>query len=272
LTCSIDGASQETYEQYRRRGSFDRVVGNVRKINQLKKRNKSDFPLLTWQFVAFGHNEHEIDTARKMARELDMDFYVKPSWDPNFSPVKDKKLGRQFPKTTKRESNRRQDGGSLSPRKTQSEARGSVFPQKLKSQEADSPFLQKAHCSQLWNIPQVNWDGRVLGCCVNSWSEFGNAFDCGLTSALNNDKLTYARRMLRGLEEPKEGIACSTCHRYEWIRASEQWMTDNDIKAYRSLYKMPYALGRAGIRLANRFPSFARAYLRLLGIYRRREG
>ncbi|GAG14376.1 unnamed protein product, partial [marine sediment metagenome] len=207
-------------------------------------------------------------TAREMARELGMDFYLKLSWDPDFSPVKDKKLARQFPNRTTSENKPRQDGGSLSLQKTHSRERGSVFPQKIQDQDSGSPYLQKMHCSQMWNIPQINWDGRVLGCCVNTWGDFGNAFDSGLMPTLNGDSFAYARRMLRGLEEPKKGIACSTCRYYEWMRANEQWMTEGDIKAYRRLYKMPYEFGRTGIRLANRFPGLARMYLRLLGLRR----
>ena len=57
MRCSIDGASQETYEQYRVRGNFDEVMKNIDKINEYKKQYKSQFPLLTWQFEVFGHNE-----------------------------------------------------------------------------------------------------------------------------------------------------------------------------------------------------------------------
>lgn len=33
ITCSIDGASRETYAIYRRHGDYDTVLGNIRKIN-----------------------------------------------------------------------------------------------------------------------------------------------------------------------------------------------------------------------------------------------
>lgn len=266
LTCSIDGASQESYAQYRRRGNFDRVIANVKKINELKKHHESDFPLLTWQFIAFGHNEHEIDIAREMAQELNMDFYVKLSWDSDFSPVKNKKLVRTIPKWTKSENKGRQAAGSSTLPEAQSEDHGSKNPAETRDREPDWPYMKKENCIQLWNIPQINWDGRVLGCCVNYWGDFGNAFDSGLASALNGDKLTYAKQMLQGLVGPKEGIPCSTCHNYKWMHANKKWITEQDIKDYRGLYKMPYALGRTGIRLANRFPSLARAYLRLVGI------
>jgi len=28
-------------------------------------------------------------------------------------------------------------------------------------------------CHQLWHAPVLNWDGRVMGCCRNFWSDFG---------------------------------------------------------------------------------------------------
>jgi MoaA/NifB/PqqE/SkfB family radical SAM enzyme len=77
MTCSIDGASQETYRHYRVRGNFDKVIGNIRRINELKQLHRSEFPRLRWQFIVFGHNEHELPKARRMAQELEMEFYVK---------------------------------------------------------------------------------------------------------------------------------------------------------------------------------------------------
>src|SRR6516225_9232119 len=89
LTCSIDGASQETYSIYRVRGKFDNVINNIRKINELKRRYRSPFPELTWKFIVFGHNEHEVPVARKMARELGMKFLPAFNYDSNYSPVRD---------------------------------------------------------------------------------------------------------------------------------------------------------------------------------------
>ena len=96
MNCSIDGAS---YPIYRRKGDFEKVILHVRKINAFKRKYGSEFPRLKWQFVAFGHNEHEIAKARQMAKELGMSFYVKLSWDglygESFSPVKDKETVRR---------------------------------------------------------------------------------------------------------------------------------------------------------------------------------
>ena len=46
ITCSIDGASPETYAIYRRNGNFDQVLKNIRKLNELKKKHNSKKPSL----------------------------------------------------------------------------------------------------------------------------------------------------------------------------------------------------------------------------------
>lgn len=85
LNCSIDGASADTYAIYRRQGSFENVIANIKKVNLYKAKYNSPYPQLRWQFVVFGHNEHEIAAASAMAAALDMAFYVKLSWDEDFS-------------------------------------------------------------------------------------------------------------------------------------------------------------------------------------------
>jgi MoaA/NifB/PqqE/SkfB family radical SAM enzyme len=95
MTVSIDGASNETYKRYRIGGNYDVVIENIKKINIFKKQYQSKYPLLSWQFVIFGHNEHELTTAKKMANELNMFFYSKLSWDAEFSPVRNQEVVRK---------------------------------------------------------------------------------------------------------------------------------------------------------------------------------
>jgi MoaA/NifB/PqqE/SkfB family radical SAM enzyme len=71
ITCSIDGATPETYRLYRVRGDFDAVIRNIETINAHKRHYGSDLPQLVWQFVVFGHNEHEIPLARRLPRSLE---------------------------------------------------------------------------------------------------------------------------------------------------------------------------------------------------------
>jgi len=74
LICSIDGASQKTYEKYRVGGNFELVIKNIKLFNKLKKELNKKNPYLLWRFFVFRHNEHEIEIAKKLARELNIEI------------------------------------------------------------------------------------------------------------------------------------------------------------------------------------------------------
>ena len=76
MTVAIDGATQSVYEKFRRKGDIEAVFNNVRTLIQTKKRMGKRTPLVSWQFLAFEHNQHEIDDAIKMARSLGVDQFV----------------------------------------------------------------------------------------------------------------------------------------------------------------------------------------------------
>jgi hypothetical protein len=86
---SIDGAQQETYEQYRVRGQLDRVLRNCRLIVEAKRRLGSSSPRVIWGFHMFAHNVGDVEAARATARDLGIEFHasrgrvVGPDWDPS---------------------------------------------------------------------------------------------------------------------------------------------------------------------------------------------
>lgn len=204
LTCSIDGASQETYSQYRIGGNFDTVISNIKKINQYKKQYNSIYPSLKYQFIVFGHNEHEIPQAKELAKELDMDINFKFSWDDSFSPVQNKELVKS------------QIGQS------------SLSLQEYLKKEKKS-YLRQI-CVKMWTQPQINWDGRLLGCCTLFREDFGvNVFDIGLEKALKSAKFYYAKQMLMNKAPAKEGIPCSTCGYYKNMTATDSFVEEDEI-------------------------------------------
>jgi hypothetical protein len=80
----------------------------------------------------------------------------------------------------------------------------------------------------MWTAPQVNFDGRVLGCCVNHWDDYGNAFNDGLLSVLNNERMQYARRMLAGKAPERADIACTSCEFYKAMKEDGSWIGPQD--------------------------------------------
>jgi MoaA/NifB/PqqE/SkfB family radical SAM enzyme len=92
LTIAIDGTSEETYAVYRHGGSLRRVIANIERLNDEKRRHASRYPKLVWQLIVFGHNEHDLPLARQMAAALGMRFFPKlhaDHWDTDHSPVRD---------------------------------------------------------------------------------------------------------------------------------------------------------------------------------------
>jgi Radical SAM superfamily len=75
VTFSIDGASPETYAQYRKRGDFDKAIRNLTAAADEKRRTGRDLPFLNWRYILFKHNDSdaEMSRARQMAADIGVD-------------------------------------------------------------------------------------------------------------------------------------------------------------------------------------------------------
>lgn len=80
VTFSIDGASQDSYVQYRQRGKFDVVLRNLRVMAEEKRRARRDVPFLNWRYILFKWNDSdaEMDLARQLATDIGVD---RLSWE-----------------------------------------------------------------------------------------------------------------------------------------------------------------------------------------------
>ncbi|MDD3436164.1 MAG: radical SAM protein [Candidatus Gastranaerophilales bacterium] len=189
MTISIDGASQETYSVYRVGGNFDKVISNIRKLNEYKKKYDTNLPDLQWQYILFGHNEHEIPLAKTLAQELNMRLSFKLSWNDDFSPIKNLNYVKQ------------ETGLTYVSRKEHLEKEG-------------KPYIQA--CNLLWDMPTINWNGQLLGCCCLYLSDFDvNVFKIGLRKALKSEKYKYAKAMLTNKKPPREDVPCANCNAFK---------------------------------------------------------
>ncbi len=199
LTVSIDGATQESYEKYRRNGDIEQVFANIGLINSFKKKHRSEFPILSWQFIVMETNEREILPAKERARELGMHIFFKTSWDESLAQFKD-------PERVRRES-------------------GLAQPVRAEYERATGrPLLGAKFCRQLWNGPQINWDGRILGCCYNSWADFGRVGEERLERSLNNPRLTAARTLLTGGGTAEKNLPCENCSYFHAMKKDGDWL------------------------------------------------
>ncbi len=73
---SLDGASEQTYRIYRREGLFYRVVEGIKNLAEARQRLKKSFPQIVIQFLVMRHNEHEIETIRRLGKTLGVDDVI----------------------------------------------------------------------------------------------------------------------------------------------------------------------------------------------------
>lgn len=198
IVCSIDGASNDTYALYRVNGNYDKVISNIKRINEYKRLYNSEYPYLNWQFIIFGHNEHEIRKARELAEKLNMIFTIKLNYS-SFSPIRNIELVRE-----------------------QLDEDFAITRQEYNDKNNED---YECACYQLWKEPQINWNGELLGCCVNCYDDFGvNVFNYDLLEAINSDNMLYARKMLSGKAPGKDGIPCSKCFTYLKMKENQTWI------------------------------------------------
>jgi MoaA/NifB/PqqE/SkfB family radical SAM enzyme len=84
VTISLDGVTQDSYQQYRVRGDIGEVLDNLKRLLSARKALRSKTPFVEWQFIVFKHNEHEVDAAKKLASEIGVDLlrFISPGVPP----------------------------------------------------------------------------------------------------------------------------------------------------------------------------------------------
>ncbi len=195
LLVSIDGATKESYQIYRRGGNFDTVIENIIRINYFKDKYHSKFPKLIWQFIVFGHNEKELPAAKEMAKKLNMLFLpILNYYDQSYSPIRDREFVRK-----------------------------EINYVSLGEYELVNKSSYLFPCHELWLSPQISSDGELLGCCSNSPRvtkfTFGNVFRLGLKRPIRSEKFMYTKKMLLGKTKSREDIRCFHCGIYKKLRS-----------------------------------------------------
>jgi len=70
LIISVDGTTQDVYQQYRVGGKLDKVLEGARNIVKWKKELKSKTPFVFFQFLVVKPNEHQIEDIKKLGKKL----------------------------------------------------------------------------------------------------------------------------------------------------------------------------------------------------------
>lgn len=184
IIISVDGASQDTYEQYRVGGNLEKVKEGIRNIVKWKKDLKSKTPFIILQFLVTAKNEHEISDIKILAKELGVD-------DMRFktAQIYDYENGSELIPVNKKYSRYKENAnGTYSPKN------------KLQN-----------HCWKLWHASVITWDGTVVPCCFDKDSshKMGSLQKNSFKEIWRNNKYNEFRNSL--MKSRKEIEICKNC-------------------------------------------------------------
>lgn len=145
LIISIDGTTQDVYEQYRIGGKLDKVLEGARNIIRWKKELKSSTPHVIFQFLVVKPNEHQIPELLKLAEEIGVD-----------------EVGLKTAQVYDYEN-----GNRLIPDNEQ-------YSRYYKKPDGTYGIKNKLlnHCWKLWHSAVITWDGSVVPCCFDKDADF----------------------------------------------------------------------------------------------------
>jgi radical SAM protein with 4Fe4S-binding SPASM domain len=184
LIISVDGATQEVYEQYRVGGNLETVLQGARRVVEWKRKLRSATPHIVFQFLVVRPNQHEMETVRQMAREIGVDELKFKT-----AQVYEYEQGNPLIPTIERYARyKKQADGSW------------TVKNKLLN-----------HCWKLWHACVITWDGVVVPCCFDKDAQhrLGNLRDTPFPQVWQGPAYQDFRKQL--LKGRKHIDICANC-------------------------------------------------------------
>jgi len=184
LIISLDGTTQEVYESYRQNGSLETVLEGTKNIIKWKKELKLDKPFVKFQFLVLRPNEHQINDAKKLAKQIAVDAISFKT-----AQIYDYKYGNSLiPENENYSRYKKQSDGNY----------------KIKSK-------LKNHCWRMWSNPVITIDGSVIPCCFDKDAKYkmGNLNKQSFKEIWDSEKYRNFRQQI--LTNRKEIDICTNC-------------------------------------------------------------
>jgi radical SAM protein with 4Fe4S-binding SPASM domain len=184
IIISIDGADQETYQQYRVGGSFERVIHGTKELLSARKKSGKMKPHVAFQFLVVKPNEHQVTGINRLGENLGVDeilFKTAQIYDfENGSPL--------IPDQSKFSRYHKTKNGNW-------EIKNSL----------------ENHCWKMWHSCVITWDGAVVPCCFDKDAShsMGNINEMPFKEIWEGEKYRKFRQSL--LSSRKEIDICKNC-------------------------------------------------------------
>lgn len=184
LIISIDGTTQEVYEQYRIAGNLNKVIEGTKNMVNQKKALNSKTPELVFQFLVVKPNEHQIESAVELAKELGVDDIVFKT-----AQIYNYQNGNELiPDNEKYSRYKKLSTGKY------------ILKNKLLNQ-----------CWRMWQGSVITWDGKVVPCCFDkdAHHQLGNIHQQHYYKIWKSPQYNNFRKSL--LTSRKEIDICTNC-------------------------------------------------------------
>ena len=184
LIISVDGTTQETYEQYRKEGSLEKVLEGARNIVKWKRKLNSNTPHVIFQFLVVKPNEHQIPEVYRLAKEIGVDeVKLKTAQVYDYA-----------------------NGNPLIPI-------NETYSRYAKQPDGTYRIKNKLlnHCWKLWHACVITWDGMVVPCCFDkdATHRLGNLHERSFKEIWQNGSYTKFRTQLLGGRDKID--ICTNC-------------------------------------------------------------
>ncbi len=191
LIISIDGTTQDSYEQYRVGGNLEKVIAGAKNIVKWKTALNSKTPFVFFQFLVVKHNEHQIEDIKKLAKEIGVDevrFKSAQVYDYENDP------NNLIPTNEKYSRYKRNADGSF---------------------KAKNKFANR--CWKLWHANVITWDGLVVPCCFDkdAMHRLGNLKNESFKNIWHNENYKQFRGEL--MKSRKNIDICANCSEGESV-------------------------------------------------------
>jgi radical SAM protein with 4Fe4S-binding SPASM domain len=181
---SLDGTTQDTYQQYRIGGSLDKVIEGTKNLIAAKRELNSSTPHIIFQFLVVKPNEHQITEAKDLSKTLGVDeirFKTAQIYD-------------------------YENGSGLIPENDK-------YARYRKNTQGKYEIKNKLlnHCWKMWHSAVITWDGLVVPCCFDKDAEYrmGNVSKNSFKDVWMSEKYLSFRKQLIGSRKNIE--MCKNC-------------------------------------------------------------